>query len=152
MKWAKLCGSLNILWYCPFSGIGMKTDLFQSCKDDENPNRAVKISRDNYRKESEWIRLKILAMDIIYVGFLCGSAGKESACNVGALGSISGLGRSPGEGRGYPFQYSGLENSTDCMVHGVAKSWTRLSDFHFYHICIFTHMHIWWNAFQPLKK
>ena len=78
----------------------------------------------------------------IYVGFPCGSAGKESACNVGALGSISGLRRSPGEGRGYPFQYSGLENFTDCMVHGVAKSWTRLSDFHFYRICIFTHMHI----------
>ena len=41
----------------------------------------------------------------------CGSAGKESACNAGALGSIPGLGRSPGEGKGYPLQYSGLENS-----------------------------------------
>ena len=48
-----------------------------------------------------------------------------------ALGSIPGLGRSPGEGKGYPLQYSGLENSMDCIVHGVAKSWTRLSDFHF---------------------
>ena len=46
------------------------------------------------------------------------------------LGSIPGLGRSPGEGRGYPLQYSGLENSMDCIVHGVAKSQTRLSDFH----------------------
>ena len=44
----------------------------------------------------------------------CGSAGKESACNVGDLGLIPGLGRSPGEGKGYPLQYSGLENSTDC--------------------------------------
>ena len=61
---------------------------------------------------------------------LPGSAGKESACNVGDLGSIPGLGRSPGEGRGYPLQYSGLENSMDCIVHGVAKSRTRLSDVH----------------------
>ena len=65
------------------------------------------------------------------MGFPCGSAGKESACNVGDLGSIPGLGRSPGEGKGYPLQYSGLENSMDCIVHGVTKSWTRLSDFHF---------------------
>ena len=60
-----------------------------------------------------------------------GSAGKDSACNVGDLGSIPGLGRSPGEGKGYPFQYAGLENSTDCIVHGVEKSWTQLSDFDF---------------------
>ena len=65
------------------------------------------------------------------MGFSCGSAGKESTCNVGDLGSIPGLGRSPGEGNGYPLQYSGLENSMDCVVHGVAKSWTRLSDLHF---------------------
>ena len=58
----------------------------------------------------------------------CGSPGKESACNVGVWGSIPGLGRSPGEGKGYPLQHSGLENSTDYTVHGVAKSWTRLSD------------------------
>ena len=57
--------------------------------------------------------------------------GKESACNAGGLGSIPGLGRSPGEGKGYPLQYSGLENSMDCIVHGVAKSRTRLRDFHF---------------------
>ena len=52
------------------------------------------------------------------------SAGKESACNVGDLSLISELGRSPGEGKGYPLQYSGLENSMDCIVHRVAKSWT----------------------------
>ena len=61
----------------------------------------------------------------------CGSAGKESACNAGNLGSISGLGGSPGEGHGNPLQCSGLENSMDCIVHGVAKSRTRLSNFHF---------------------
>ena len=65
-------------------------------------------------------------------GFPGGSAGKESAGNVGDLGSIPGLGRSPGEEKGYPLQYSGLENSMDYIVPGVAKSRTRLSDFHFH--------------------
>ena len=65
------------------------------------------------------------------MGFLGGSDGEESACNVGDLGLIPGLGRSPGEGKGYPLQDSGLENSTDCIVYAVAKSQTRLSDFHF---------------------
>ena len=58
-------------------------------------------------------------------GFPCGSAGKGSACNAGDLGSISELGRSPGEGRGYPLQYSSLDYY---IVHGIAKNWTRLSD------------------------
>ena len=69
------------------------------------------------------------------MGFLCGSAGKESACNAGDLGLIPGLGRSPVEGNGYPLQYSGLENSMNCIVHVVAKSQTRLSNFHFHIIC-----------------
>ena len=66
---------------------------------------------------------------------LCGSAGEESACNVGDLHSISGLGRPPGEGKGYPLQYSGLENSMDCVVHGVANCRTQLSSFHFHFHC-----------------
>ena len=60
-----------------------------------------------------------------------GSAGKESVCSVGDLGLIPGVGRSPGEGKGYPLLYSGLENSMDCVVHGVAKSQPWLSNFHF---------------------
>ena len=68
----------------------------------------------------------------VFLGLSCGSAGKESICNVGDLGSIPGLGRSPRGGKGYPFQYSGLENSMDCIAHGIAKSWTRLSDFQFH--------------------
>ena len=56
--------------------------------------------------------------------------GKESACNAGTIGSIPGSERSTGEGIGYPLQYSDLENSMDYTVHGVAKSRTRLSDFH----------------------
>ena len=70
------------------------------------------------------------------MGFPCSSAGKESTCKSGDLGSIPGLGRSPGEGSGYSLQYSGLENSMDCIVHEVAKSRTWPSDFHFscYHV------------------
>ena len=67
------------------------------------------------------------------IGFPCSSVGKESAWNTGDLGSVPGLGRSPGEGNGNPLQYPSLENLTDrgswwAAVHGVAKSRTRLSD------------------------
>ena len=60
----------------------------------------------------------------VFLGFPCGSASKEFTCIVGDMGSIPGLGRSPGKGKGYPLQYSGLENSIDCIVHGITKSWT----------------------------
>ena len=66
------------------------------------------------------------------LGFPCGSPGKESASNLGDLGLIHVLGRSPGEGKDYPLQNSGLENSMNCIVHGVPKSWTLLSEFHFH--------------------
>ena len=68
----------------------------------------------------------------VFLGFSCGSAGKESACSARDLGLIPGLGIHPGEGNRYPLRYSGLENSMDCIVHEVAKSWTRLNDFHFH--------------------
>ena len=67
----------------------------------------------------------------VFLGFPCGSVGKESAYSAGDLGSIPGLRRSPGKGKGCPLQYSVLENPTDYIVHGVAKSRTLLSDFHF---------------------
>ena len=60
----------------------------------------------------------------------CDSACKESACNAGDLGSISGLGKLPGEEKGYPLPYSCLENSTNYTVHGIAKSQAALIDFH----------------------
>ena len=62
----------------------------------------------------------------IYQGFPDGSAGNKSACNAGDPDSIPGSGRSPGEGKGYPLQYSNLENSMDCVVHGVAKNQASL--------------------------
>ena len=61
-------------------------------------------------------------MSKIVKGFPGAPDDKESVCNMGDLGSIPGLGRSPGEGKGYPLQYSGLENSMNCIVHGVTKS------------------------------
>ena len=60
----------------------------------------------------------------VFLGFPCSSAGKESACNGEDVGSILGLGRSSGEWKGYPLQYSDLENYMGCIVHGVTKSWT----------------------------
>ena len=66
------------------------------------------------------------------LGFPDSSVVKESTCNAGDPGLIPGLGRSPGEGKGYPLQYSGLENSMDCTVHGITKGWTWQSDFHFH--------------------
>ena len=75
------------------------------------------------------------------------SAGKESACKVGHLSSIPGLGSSsPGEGKGYPLRYSGLENSVDCIVHGVTKRRTQLSGFH----CHFRYICIW--LYRPLSE
>ena len=68
----------------------------------------------------------------VFLGFPCGSAGKECTCSVGDLGSIPGLGRSLEEGKGYLFQYSGLENPVDFRVHGVTKSRTQLSELHFH--------------------
>ena len=70
----------------------------------------------------------------VFLGFPCGSA-EESACNEGDLGLIPGLGRSPGEGTGYPLKCSGLESSMDrgawqATVHGIAKSRSQVSNFH----------------------
>ena len=75
-----------------------------------------------------WRRDRLLTP--VFLGFPGGSAGQESACNAVYLASIPGLGRSPGEGKGSPFQYSGLETSTDCIVHGGCKELDTLSDFH----------------------
>ena len=71
----------------------------------------------------DWETLETV-IDFIFLGFPCGTADKESACNVGYVVSISGLGRSPGEGKGYPLHYSGLESSMDSIVHVFAKSRT----------------------------
>ena len=93
----------------------MKPDLFQSCSHC-------------WVFHICWhIDCSTLTASSFRMAFPGGSAGKESACNAGALGSIPGLGRSPGEGHGYPLQYSGLENSMDCIIPGVSKSlWQQI--------------------------
>ena len=85
---------------------------------------------DSWVGKIPWVRDRLPTP--VFLGFPCGSAGKESAHSAGDLRSIPELGRSPGEGKGYPLQYSGLENSMDYTVHGVEKSRTRLSNFHFH--------------------
>ena len=84
---------------------------------------------DSWVRKICWRRVRLPTPG--FLGFPCGSDGKESTCNVEDLGSIPGLERSPGKGKGSPFQYSALENSKD-TVHGVAKNRARLSDFHFH--------------------
>ena len=86
----------------------------------------------------------------VFLGFPDGSAGKESACSAGDLGSIPGLGRSPEEGKGYPLQYSGLENSMDCIIHEVTKSQIWLSDFHFHQRTPLNFSYKDWNDFSSV--
>ena len=76
-----------------------------------------------------WATFTLLRVSLGFPGY---SDGKESACNEGDLGLIPGLGQSPGEGKGHPLQYSGLENSMDYVVHGLPKSQTWLRQFHFH--------------------
>ena len=97
---------------------------------------------------------EIIQIDFQILTSLCiphSSLGKESACNAGDLGSIPGLGRSPGEGKGYTLQYYGLENSMDCIVHGVAKSRTGIRTL--ISLCILTiilHLVVVYCAFHIL--
>ena len=85
-----------------------------------------------------------------------GSVGKEYDCNAGDLGSIPGLGRSPGEGKGNPLQYSGLENSSPLSGLEnsiVAKSWTRLSDFHILYLKLLWNIdYIFCAVLEKIKK
>ena len=72
---------------------------------------------------TEWLNSNMhIHVSILFQGFPDGSVGKESACNVGDPSLIPGSGRCSGEGKGYPHQYSGLQNFKDCIVHGVTKS------------------------------
>ena len=107
---------------------------------------------DSWVRKVSWRRATLPTP--VFLGFPGGSAGKESACNVGDLGLIPGLGRYPGEGNGYPLQYSGLENSVDCMVHGVTKSWTQLSNFHLkkhgFEMYTSTYMWIFFNKYYSI--
>ena len=91
----------------------------------KNPPAMQETRFDSWSRKIHWRRDRLTIP--VFLGFPCGSAGKESTCNTGDLGSIPGLGKSPGEGDGNPFQYSCLENPTDrgawwAAVHGVTES------------------------------
>ena len=101
------------------SSVGKESAL--QCPRPRSDSRVGKI---------HWRRNRL--PNLVFLGFSCGSAGKESTCNVDQSQLILGLGRSPEEWKVYPLQYSGLENSMDCIVPGVTKSQTRLSEFHFH--------------------
>ena len=88
----------------------------------KNPPAMQETPDQFLSQEDRWRRDRLPIP--VSLGIPCGSAGKESAYNVGDLGSIPGLGRSLGEGKGYLLQYSGLENSMNCIVCGVTKSGT----------------------------
>ena len=85
---------------------------------------------DSWVRKIPWRKDRLLTP--VFLSFPCGLYGKECTYNMGDLDSIPGLGRSPGEGKDYPLLYSGLENSMDYIVHGVAKSQTQLSILHFH--------------------
>ena len=105
-------------------------DIKELTQQEINPEYSLEGPWFNsWVREIHWRRDR-LPTPVLF-GFPCGSAGKESACSAGDLSSIPELGRSPGEGKGYSLQYSGLENSMDFIVHGVAKSQTQLSNFQF---------------------
>ena len=83
---------------------------------------AIQETQESWVRKIPWKRDRLPTS--VFLGFPSGSDGKESTCNAGDLDSIPGLGRSPGEGKGYAIQYSGLENSMHCIVHGVPKTQT----------------------------
>ena len=112
--------------YCHFTSLGFP----DSSGGKDPPAMQETPQLDSWFKKIHWRRNRLPTP--VFLGFPCGSAGKESTCNVGDLGWIPGLGRSPGDDKGYPPQYSGLENFMDSIAHGVAKSQTGLRDFYFH--------------------
>ena len=110
-------------------GFVVSKDKHKTIRVSQMELRHRNLAKSNQKQKEKKIRDRLSTP--VFLGFPCGSAVKECACNAGDLSSIPKLGRSPGEGNGYPLQYSGLENSMDSIVHGVAKNWIRLSYFHF---------------------
>ena len=115
-------------------GLTLQADFPDSSVGKESACNSGAPQFNSWIRKIPWRRDRLPTP--VFLGSPCGSAGKDSACNVEDLGSIPRLERSPGEGNGDPLQYSGLENSMNCMVHGAAKSRTRLSAFHFHCTCL----------------
>ena len=105
--------------YKTFTAIHFMASLIAQLGKNQ-PAIAGDPSFDSWVRKIRWRRDRLPTP--VFLGFPCGSASKESARNVGDLGLTPGLGKSPGERKSFPLQYSCLENSMDCKVHGVAKS------------------------------
>ena len=127
---------------------------FRESGNEGNQRRVIRKSKKDVHKGRKFIlnMYCIILHNWVWTyitcnrGFPCGSAGKESTCSAGDLGSIPGLGRSPGEWKGYPIHYSGLDNSMEYIVQGVTKSQTGLNYFHFtWNRIIENNL---WNAFR----
>ena len=95
---------------------------------DAESNTTEQLNKQQHKKRKQW-HMKNMGEPQKHLGFPCDSACKESACNAGDLDLTPGLGRSPRRGKVYPLQHPGLENSVNCIVHGMAKSWTWLVAF-----------------------
>ena len=119
-------------WVCGVTIDRFTPVTFTTKSEETHAYDATSLDPDVRRRQwPRWGRNINLAITLgVPKSFSCGSAGKESACNAGDLGLIPGLRRSPGEEKGYSLQYSGLENSMDCIVHEVSKNQKWLSDFH----------------------
>ena len=125
----------RLQWSCSLCAIRQWSEMLRSFYYGENETCRG--------KEFMCVCVCVCVCVCTHTGFPHGSASKGSAYSAGGLGSIHGLGRYPGGGKGYPLQYFWLENSKDCVILGVPKSQTRLSDFLFtsLHIYIYTHTH-----------
>ena len=108
-------------WGFPHSSVGKASACFTNAGDPGSIPRSGRSTEEGISYPLQYSWASLMAQLV-----------KNLSANTGDLGLIPGLGRSPGEEEGYPLQYSSLENSTDYIVHEVAKSWTRLNDFHFY--------------------
>ena len=126
-----LNGILCTFWTCFLSHVGVVFARKFSTLPLPLFSESLSLSLFLLRTPIMWM-LVYLILSKRSLGFSGGSTGKEPACNSRDLGSILGLGRSPGEGKGYPLKYSGLENSMDCIICQVAKSQTWLRDFSFF--------------------
>ena len=133
VQWLRICLPVWGCGFNPWSG-GVKNHLLRGNHKPGLMQPKIKITQLRCKNTHNY--LKSLGQG----GFTCiykysyvwdfpgGSDDKESACNVGDLGSTPGTGRSPGKRHGHPLQYCCLENSKDRGVHGVANSGTQLSD------------------------
>ena len=110
LGWGGSWGKMEIPWEGDFAG-GPRVSLIAQLV--KNPPAVQETLVWFLGQEDHWRRERLPTP--VFLGFPCGSAGKEFACNVGDLGSIPRLGRPPGKEKGLPLQYSGLKNSMDCI-------------------------------------